>query len=181
MLGKTQNPQLQQVEQAVQAKVPPNLQNAFQRIVTAGLKVMYSDDTRQMLMNQLKQPGEPTELAGQGIAKMMAILYQKSKGTMPMRAAIPAAQVLLCEGLDFMANAGMIQISADTIASSTKEMVTYLLQIFGFSKDKMQKYIQAGIAHHGAAPDASAPADMAAPAAAPAPASAGIIASARGA
>lgn len=180
MLGQTKNPQLQQVEQAVQQKVPPELQSAFQRILTAGLTVMYSDKTRQLLQNQLRSQGNPTIIAGEGVAKLMAILYKQSKGTMPMKAAIPAAQVLLCEGLDFMAKLGLIQISSDTIAQATQEMVAYLLQIFGFSKQKVQQYIQAGMQHSqgGAAPGAPAP--QAPAPAQQAPAAGGIIGSAIG-
>lgn len=165
MLGKTKNPQLQQVEQAVEDKVPPDLQDALQRIVTGGLTVMYSPQTRQMLVSQLNKPGEPTEVAGEGIAKLMALLYKQSKGTMPMKAAVPAAQILLCEGLDFMAEAGKVQITSDTIAQATKAMMAYLLQVFGFSKDKVQQFMQAGA--QNAAPQQAAPA--------------GIIAQARGA
>lgn len=180
MIGQTTNPQLEQVEQAVQAKVPPALNDAFTRIVAAGQKIMYSPQTRQLLQKQLQQPGQPTEIVGEGVAKLMAILYQQSKGTMPMKAAIPAAQVLLCEALDFVAKAGILQVSSDTIAEATKAMVTYLLQIFGFSQAKIQQYIQAGMAHGGAV--GTAPGDVAAAPGAPAPAaSGGIIAGARGA
>lgn len=178
MLGQTTNPQLEQVEQAVQAKVPPELMDAFNRIVTAGLKVMYSPETRQMLANQLKQPGDPSQIVGEGIAKLMGILYQQSKGTMPMKAAIPAAQVLTCEAIDFAAKAGIMEVSSQTIADCTKEMVTYLLQVFGFSQAKIQQFIQAGMAH-SAQPEA-VPAADGGEASAP-PAAGGIVASARGA
>lgn len=180
MLGHTTNPQLQQVEQAVQAKVPPDLMNAFERIVTAGLKIMYSPETRTMLANQLKQPGEATEIVGEGVAKLLAILYQQSKGTMPMKAAIPAAQVLLCEALDFASQAGILQVSADSIAASTKAMVTYLLQIFGFSQAKIQQYMQAGM-DHSAAQQGTMPASADAGGDAPPPAAGGIVGGARGA
>jgi hypothetical protein len=177
MLGKTTNSQLQEVEQAVQQQVPPDLSNAFERIITAGLKIMYSPETRTMLANQLKQSGEATEIVGEGVAKLMAILYQQSKGTMPMKAAIPAAQVLTCEALDFAQQAGTLQVSGDSIAATTKAMVTYLLQIFGFSQAKIQQYIQAGMAHQG---QGTMPASADAGGGAPPPPAGGIIGGARG-
>jgi hypothetical protein len=182
MLGKDTNPQLQKVEQAVMEKVPADLQSAFQRIVAAGEKVMYSQQTRHMLANQVKQGGEMTELIGEGVAKLFAILYKQSKGTMPMKAAIPAAQVLVCEALDFMEKAGQIEVSNDVIAETTKAMIAYLLQLMGFSKDKIDQYTHAGMAANGGVPDdGSAPDDVqAAQAGAPA-AGAGLIAGARGA
>lgn len=179
MLGQSTNPQLQQVEQAVQGKVPPELMGAFQRIVTAGLKVMYSPQTRQMLASQLKQQGDPSEIVGQGIAKLMAILYQQSKGTMPMKAAIPAAQVLTCEAIDFAAKAGIMQITNDTIAQTTQEMVSALLQVFGFSQSKVQQFIQAGM-EHSAKNGAAMPTSGAQAPAGNAPPAGGIVGSAMG-
>lgn len=144
MLGQTTNKQLQAVEQAVQEKIPANMQAAFQRIVAAGMKVMYSPQTRQMLQNQMNQPGEPTEIAGEGVAKLIAMLFKESKATMPMQAAVPAAQVLLCEGLDFMEKSGKLKVDNDTIAAATQAMVAYLLQIFGITQDKLGALMQAG-------------------------------------
>lgn len=176
MLGKTNNPKLQQVEQAVQAKVPPDLMNAFDRIVVAGEKIMYSPETRQMLQSQLGKQGDPTEIAGEGVAKLMGIMFKKSKGTMPMKAAVPAAQVLLCEGLDFMEQAGLVQVTDEVIAQATKAMMAYLLQIFGFSKDKVDQYMHAGMDNHGTMPASEDAGDGA-----PSAAAGGIIKSAQGA
>lgn len=175
MIGNTTNPTLQKIEQAINAKVDPQLQNAFQRIVAAGLKIMYSPQTRQLLQNQMRQHGEPTEIAGEGVAKLIAIAYKESRGTMPMKAAIPAAQVLLCEALDFMAKAGMIEITNDTIAESTKSMIAYLLQIFGFTQQKIQQFMQKGMQYQPPSP--GAPNDVKAAQ----PAAGGILSSAMGA
>lgn len=144
MLGKAQNQLLQQVEQAVTEKVPQELRNAFERIVTAGIKVMYSPQTRQMLANQMNQKGDVAEIAGQGVAKLMAILFKESRGTMPMDAGIPAAQVLLCEGLDFLEKSGRVEVSPDLIGAATEAMFAYLLQLFGVSQDKLAQMMDAG-------------------------------------
>jgi hypothetical protein len=181
MLGKTTNPKLQKVEQAVQQQVPPDQMSAFERIVVAGEKIMYSPQTRHMLQSQLGKNGDPTEIAGEGVAKLMGIMLQKSKGTMPMKAAIPAAQVLLCEGLDFMEQAGLVQVSDEVIAQATKAMMAYLLQIFGFSKDKIDQYMHAGMAAQGNQPGGTMPASADAGGGAQPPAAGGIIGAARGA
>jgi hypothetical protein len=180
MLGKTTNPQLQAVEQAVQTKVPPELNSAFQRIVAAGEKVMYAPETRHLLQSQLSQKGAPADLAGQGVAKLMGLLFKESKGTMPMKAAIPAAQVLLCEALDFMEKAGLVQVGDDLIAEATKDMMAYLLQIFGFKKAQIDQYMHAGMASQGST-DGTMPASADAGGGAQAPAAGGIINSAQGA
>lgn len=167
MLGKTQNQLLQSVEQAVNQKVPPEKRNAVARIVTAGEKVMYSEQTRKMLQNQLNQPGDPTEVAGEGIAKLIALLFKESRGTMPMDAGMMAAQILLCEGLDFLEQAGRIKVDADVVANATKAMFAYLLQLFGVNQDKLGQLMQAGASANGQQPPAAEK-------------PAGIVASARG-
>lgn len=145
MEGKTKNQLLMNVEQAAASKVPPDQKDRFDKIVIAGMKVMYSPETSDMMQSQLKNAGDPAENAGEGAAKLFGILMHESKGTMPMQAAIPAMQVLLCEGLDFMEQAGLIQITNDIIAEATKAMMGYILQMVGVKKEQMDKYMQAGM------------------------------------
>ena len=164
MLGKTNNAILQQVEQAIQAKVQPKDQSAFQRIVTAGLKVMYDPQTHPIMVRQMSKPGDPAEVAGEGAASLLAILYKESKGTMPIGPGILAAQIWLCEGLDFMAQAGKIQVSDDVVAMATKSMMAHILQIFHVPPAKINQAMHAGAAQQQGAQ--------------PAPASSGIVAGA---
>lgn len=145
MLGKTQNALLQKVEQQVSATVDPKFKQQFEKIIMAGMKVMYSDQTSGMMKKQLQKEGDPADKAGEGVAKLIGILFAESKQTMPMTAAIPAAQVLLCEGLGYMEEAGLVQVTNDVIADATKAMMGYILQIFGVSKEKIAEYMQAGM------------------------------------
>lgn len=168
MLGQGHNELLQKVEQAVLEKVPQDKVNAFQRIVAAGEKIMYSDQTRQMLANQLNQQGDPAEIAGEGVAKLFALMFKESRNTMPMDAGILASQVLLCEALDFLEKTGRVQITNEVIGDATQAMIAYLLQMFGVSPDKLTQMMQAGADAHGGQQQPAQPAP------------AGIVQSARG-
>ena len=86
MLGKTTNPLLQKTEAATEAKVPPKYKGAFQRIVAAGLRVMYSEQTHDMMVKELQKPQDPSINIGEGVAKLMGILWSQGKGTLPMQA-----------------------------------------------------------------------------------------------
>ena len=97
MLGKTTNKLLQATERKIEQKVKPEFRTAFIRVVNAGLTMMYAPQTRDMVLTQLKSPGDPAKVVGEGAAKLMLLLMSKSKGTMPPQAMIPAATVLLCE------------------------------------------------------------------------------------
>lgn len=144
MLGQTDNKLLMNVEQQVAQSVAPEFKKQFEKIVAAGLKVMYSPKTSNMMKKQLNKEGDPIENAGEGVAKLIGILFAESKGTMPMTAGIPAAQVLLCEGLSYMEDSGLIEVTNDVIAQATQSMMGYILQIFGVSREKIAEFMQAG-------------------------------------
>ena len=153
MLGKTNNPALQKTEQAAEAKVEPKYRNAFERIVAAGMKVMYSEQSNSLLTDQLSKPGEPATNVGDGVGKLMGILWSEGKGTLPMQAMMPAAVVLVCEALDFMEKAGKVQVTPDMIADATKECMSVVLQGFGVTPEKLQQMQ----AQNGAQPQPAAP------------------------
>lgn len=132
------NALLKQAADAIQAKVPPELVPTFKRIVLAGEKVMYSPQTHDMMIQQMKSNPDPAEAAGEGIAKLFGILFKESKGTLNMKAAIPAMTVLLCDALDFMEEAGKVKVDNTLLAAATKEMGSSLMQIMGVTPEKLQ-------------------------------------------
>lgn len=137
----SKNPILQKAAQAIEAKVPAEMRPTMQRIVLAGEKVMYSPQTHKMMIQQMNSNPNPAEAAGEGIAKLFAILLRESKGTLNMKAAIPAMTLLLCEALGFMEEAGKVKVSEQLVAEATREMGSALLQIIGVTPEKLQSMI----------------------------------------
>jgi hypothetical protein len=163
----SKNPILQKAEQANTAKVQPELIPTFKKIVLAGEKLMYSPQTHKMMLQQMQSNPNPAEAAGEGIAKLFAILLRESKGTLNMKAAIPAMTVLLCEALGFMEDAGKAQVTDQLLADATREMGSALLQVLGVTPSKLQSMMANGKQMMPSAPSERPPA--------------GIIASAQGA
>lgn len=133
------NPALQKIEQSIMAKVPEQLRSGVQRTVVAGMKVMHSPQTHDMMTKQLTKPGDPAENAGEGAAKLVGILYQQSNRKAPIRVLVPAGQILLCEGLSFMEQAGQIKVTNEVIAKATNSYASNLLQLFGVTPEKLQQ------------------------------------------
>ncbi|MBV8666747.1 MAG: hypothetical protein JO269_09705 [Burkholderiaceae bacterium] len=182
MLGKTTNPQLEQIENAIQQKVPPQLAQAFQRTVTAGLSIMYSPQSHQLMVTQLTKPGNPANNVAEGAAKLVGELYKQSRGTMPVQVMVPAATVFMCEGLDYLSKLNGLQINPQLIAQATQDVGMYVLQLMGISQQQMHTVIAHGMAQadqqqgsQGAQSGAAA-----APATPPTSPTQGIINSARG-
>jgi hypothetical protein len=158
MINQKANPLLVKTEQAVRAKLKPDQAKAFQKIVTAGLRILDSEQTHQMIAGQLKQQAEPTEIAGSGVAKLMGVMINQSKGTMPMKAGIPAATVLLLEALDRLEELGKIEITNDTLAAAMQSMSSALMQLFGVTPDKLSAMMKA---KQGGQPQPEAPPEQA--------------------
>jgi hypothetical protein len=167
----SQDALLQQTVQATLQKAKPQYVAAINKVVTAGKKVMYSQQSRQMVMAEMKQAGSDPEAIGAAIAKLIGILMAHAKGTMPAEVFVPAATILLCEALQFMEDAGALKVTADFLAQCTKATGSAILQLLGVTPDKMQAMLQKQ-------PQAAQPVQPAQPATQPSQPPQGIIAGA---
>lgn len=133
-------PQLQKVEREIMARVPGQLRSAVDRLVTAGMHVMFDPKTNQMLLQQVDKPGgAATDNVAQGIAALMSILKNQSKGPFPMQAVMPAAYMLMCQALDFMGKTGRMEVTDDEIADTFSALSAYMGQKMGVTAQTVQQ------------------------------------------
>jgi hypothetical protein len=131
---------LLKAQAAIMQKTDPRLAPAIKKTVAAGQEVMYSPHTRQMTVRALGQAKDP-EAIGQAVAKLVGVLFNQSHKTLPMQVLVPAATLLLFEGLQFMEDAGAIKITPNFLAECTKSMGSSVLQLFGVTPDKLQSMV----------------------------------------
>ena len=93
------------------------------RIVLAGKKVMFSKQSHQMMLKELEGPGTLAQKLGQGVAGLMALLWQESKQSLPPQLLIPAGMVLVAVAADFLRKGGM-DVTDQDVAGGIEE---YLL------------------------------------------------------
>ena len=139
-------------QQHLNAKLPPAKQQALERIVVAGMKVMFSPQTHQMMLTELDGQGNMVDKLAQAATKLMIMLYQHSNGTMPGDLLIPAGGVLLAKACEFLNQTGDI-VTEDQFRDALVLMTHMILKVAGAPTNK------------GAAP-AAAPVTPPAPAAA---------------
>lgn len=132
------NAMIIKAEAAIDAKVPTKDKQAYDKICLAGMKVMFSKETHGQLMQGLKESQEPLKTAVEGIIGILGILFKESRNTMPVGPMILAGQSLLMEGLDFMEQGGMIEVTPDVLAEATQLYIETLLPKIGMSPEKMQ-------------------------------------------
>ena len=136
--------------------VPPQLQEPYQRVVLAGMKVLFSKDTHSMVQEELAKPGPMGQKLGQGIAGLMLLLFQQSNKTMPPQLLIPAGSYLLAQAADYVKKTGQPVTNMD-VAQGMEIMVDTLFSKFGVDPEKVMN-AAGGAQQQPAAPAAAQPA-----------------------
>jgi len=161
------DPVLKQIEQGIEDSIPAEKKDAYLAIVVAGMQIMFSKETSQLLDRTLAMEGDPATNIAQGIPKLLILIYNESRkavpdgqeGGMDVTMAVPAAITLLCQAADYAEQVKAIEVTPELMAKMTKETMTATLKAFGISEDQINKTIQAGQqagAQGQAAPEAPA-------------------------
>lgn len=130
---------IEQAKAKIEQSVKPDQKEAYDRIVLAGMKVMFDDGgPRQQLLQGLEDAPDKMTAAAEGIVGLLGLLFQKSRNTMPVVPMIMAGITLLYEGLEFMEKAGMVQVDNDSLAKVTQHYIETLLPKIGMTPDKMK-------------------------------------------
>lgn len=116
---------------ALMAKMhlPPNMQKPFQAVIVAGMKVLFSPSTNSQVMKQIEQPGAMGSKLGQGIAGLMAMLFDQSQRSIPPQLMIPAGIILMSQAAVFL-NKSSIPVSVQDFGAAMQIMIETLLKAF---------------------------------------------------
>lgn len=100
------NPQQPQYFSRVIEAIPANMQAAFKQIVEAARKVLYSEEMKDEIQKELARDVPIWKKLGEGVAKLLVMLDQQSKKTMPQALIIPAAIEIVADAADFLTKTG---------------------------------------------------------------------------
>lgn len=131
-----------------QMHIPANLQDAYQRIVLAGMKVMFDKSTHKLMLEELDGPGTMGEKLGKGIAGLMILLVQQSNGTLPPQLIIPAALELLAHAADFLKKSGQ-QVSNEDFGEASQVAISEIMRQFNLDPDKVAAIGSRGVESQG--------------------------------
>jgi hypothetical protein len=139
-----QGAEMMTAEQArEQMQLPDEMKDAYVRVVEAGMKVMFDPSMRESTLEFMEGPGEPAEKLGEGVAAVMATLFNESNGTMPPQIIVPAGIELLLHAADVAKRGGM-EITQDTIGEAMGTMVEAIFRQFGTSLEEAGGMLQGG-------------------------------------
>lgn len=119
-------------------KLPKGMEAAYDKIIKAGLKVMFDQSSREETMSFIQDSnGDPAKMA-EGVTAVVLTLFQQSNQTMPPNLIIPAGIELLVHATD-VAKAGGMDIPNEAIAAAMSQLVQQVLTKFGATPEQMQK------------------------------------------
>jgi hypothetical protein len=127
----------QEIGAQIAKDIPPDLQEAFARVVKAGMKVMFSEQTHELMMEELSKDGDLEQVLGEGIAGLMLLLFKKSNETMPAQLLVPAGIYLLSEAADFTEKIMQDKMPPAVMADAIQVMTNIIFEKMGVPKDKL--------------------------------------------
>jgi len=120
------------IAEDISGNIPKEFQEAFARVVKAGMKVIFSEETHEDIIQMLnKSEGDIGEMLGSQIASLMAMLYQKSNQTMPGEVIVPAGTYLLAQAAEFLETVTEEEMAPEIIAQAMQTMIDSLMRGFG--------------------------------------------------
>ena len=125
-----QNKGINSADVKSQMQIPPNLSNAFERIIVAGMKFMYSPETSKATLDQLKADGTPGQRVGRGVFYLMMLLFKESNQTMPPQLIVPAGIYLVTESSDFAKQVG-IEMTDKDMGEAMQVFLSLIMNKFG--------------------------------------------------
>ena len=132
------NPMLEKIEASIEAKVPPKLKEAYHRIVSSGVKIAVAPSPKGSLIQNIESSQNPVNDVAVGVVGLLMIMYQQSKNTMPVDAAIYAGMTLVLYGLDVYERGHKGTVSAKEIDDATQLYVATVMPKFGVSEQMLK-------------------------------------------
>lgn len=149
MEQKQFNARPEAISEDVANNIPKEFQESFARVVKAGMKVIFSEETHGDIIELLnKNEGDIGEMLGSQIASLMGMLYQKSNQTMPGEVIIPAGTYLLSQAAEFLEKVTGEEIGPDVIALAMQTMVTTLMQAFGIDPQQFEQVSEKALSEY---------------------------------
>jgi len=140
--------------------IPPEMREAFEKIVLAGMKVLYSKDMQPEIQQVLAKPAPMWKKLAEGIAQVMTLLDHQSGKKLPQEIIIPAAIELVHEYAAFLNKGGKYPVSPEDLKQATQYVVIATAKLYGVPDEQIHQMFGAPA---GGQPAEAAPADPAAP------------------
>ena len=120
----------------------PQEQSVVGRVIYAGMKLLFDQSMNSKIVEGLKQTVDSKKMdvadaLGVGIGHTLVMLYNESKGTMPLGALMPAGYVLLAKMFEFVNATKMYPVTDEEYGQALQMTNAVINKTFNpeFNKD----------------------------------------------
>lgn len=126
---------------AMRAKMTPEQGDAYDRVVLAGKRLMYSPDMGETIAKIMDVGDVPLEdKIGQNIAGLIFLMDTQANGSMPKDIVIPAGVALMMEVSDTLFESGM-EITEEVLAGALTSMIYEIYANYNIPKEQVDEAI----------------------------------------
>ena len=121
----------------MQKLMSPEQRSAFERVVTAGKKMLYAPETMQAIEQLVFDDNVPMKnKLGEGVANLVVMMDNQGNGTIPKEILIPVGVTLMFEAADYIFEAGF-DVSEEDLAGGMEILVYGIFDAYGIPPEKV--------------------------------------------
>lgn len=117
------------------------LGDAYDRVLTAGMKMMYSADNSQMMQQIIMDEEIPiANKLGEGIANLLVMMDNQGNGTIPKEVLVPVGVALMFEAADYLFEVG-VEFTEKDLGEALELLIRAILIGYGIDPEKMDMVV----------------------------------------
>jgi len=117
------------------------LGDAYDRVLTAAMKMMYSADNSQMMQQIIMDEQIPVaNKLGEGIANLLVMMDNQGNGTIPKEIIVPVGVALMFEAADYLFEVG-IEFTENDLGDALELLIRSVLVGYGIDPAKIDDVI----------------------------------------
>lgn len=121
-------------------------QDAYDKVVLAGIQVMNTDPIHEQIMGMVadESSGEPAKRLARAASTVVSKLDEDSKGTLPEIVILPAAAEILEHVAEFANSSGALKVDENMMGKAGQFLLTDMADVYGISDADIQE-VMAGV------------------------------------
>ena len=120
-------------------QIPPKFKDAYKRLMTAALGVMFGKKTHDMMTKTIQAPGGVGKNVGEGAAGLVLLLYKQAKNP-PGELMIPVGLEIVLQSFEYIDKTKMVDYQDQDVGQAIQIMIETILKQSGAN---MQAWDQA--------------------------------------
>lgn len=115
--------------------------DAYDRVVTAGMKMMYAPDNAEMIQGLIMDEQIPVaNKLGEGIANLLIMMDNQGNGSMPKEILVPVGVTLMFEAADYLFEVG-VEFTEDDLGKALELMINGVFVGYGIDPQQIDKIV----------------------------------------